>query len=124
MSINNREILTSVWVAIAMTLLFPPFLFEYPGGGRASAGFGFLFLPPKRGSLSGFVDVPLLLMEWIAIVIFAVIAWKLWCSPEKKGLTETLLEMVRDYLKSRKELDLLEADARIQAMEANRKREQ
>ncbi len=61
--------------SILVTLLFPPFVIEL-NGATFGLGWNFLFNAPKYGnSFRGVVNVPLLLAEWLAIVLMGAIGW-------------------------------------------------
>lgn len=115
---SQRITLIVVMAAIIITLLFPPFLFENSSGGRIASAYGFLFNPPKLRIITGFVNVPLLLTQWLGILICGVITLLLQRKPDKNGTVDTVIQLLRDYLKDRAELNLIEADARIRAFDS------
>jgi hypothetical protein len=49
-------------------MLYPPFHITIKGT-EINMGYGFLFAPPKRGYLDAFVNVPVLLAQWIAAIL-------------------------------------------------------
>ncbi len=122
MNSSQRITLIVVMAAIIITLLFPPFLFEYESGGRIGSAYGFLFGAPKLRTAFGFVNVPLLLTQWLGILICGVITWRLQRKPDRKGTVDTVIQLLRDYLKERTELRLIEADARIQVVDSSKSR--
>ena len=72
MTPNQLKILKAAVAGIAVTMLFPPFVSPYGGGGAMQgAGFGFLLSWPEMGM----VHVELLLAEWLAIGLIARIVW-------------------------------------------------
>lgn len=117
---SQRNTLIVVMAAIIITLLFPPFLFEYKTGGRIASTYGFLFSPPQLGSATGFVNVPLLLTQWLGILICGAITWRLQRKPDEKGTVDAVIQLLRDYLKEHIELRLIEADARIRAIDSDK----
>jgi len=63
----------SIAVCIAtLMLLFPPFLFSTIKGGTLNAGYGFLFTPPREGI--AFVNLGLLLMQWVVVGLIGGVA--------------------------------------------------
>lgn len=70
---NGRQKIAIVATASVMLimLLFPPFQFVTDGN-VLNYGYRFLFVPPYS-FLS--VNIPLLLVEWIMVVIIGAIAW-------------------------------------------------
>lgn len=70
MNNQQRKILIYVGVAIAVLLLYPPYLYQGGNGATSGAGYSFLFDPPFRAV----VDVKTLLMEWLAVCLVGGIA--------------------------------------------------
>jgi hypothetical protein len=52
-------------------LLFPPFLYTTYEGGTYNAGYGFLFMPPRRVAI---VNLALLLMQWVIVGLIGGVA--------------------------------------------------
>jgi hypothetical protein len=62
-------------VAVTLTILFPPFVFDR-GDATQNLGYGFLFSPPEvvyGRDIYGTVNVSLLIAEWIAIVVISIL---------------------------------------------------
>ncbi len=75
----QRRIAYAVIAAISVTLMFPPFVVGFPSGGISGIGYGFILSWPKSDGygLVGYVDISLLLAEWLAILVVAGISWAL-----------------------------------------------
>jgi hypothetical protein len=73
---RQKRILMAAAIAIALSLLFPPFYFRGGGGITINLGYGFLLNPPLyRGDYAGSVNLPLLLLEWVAIAAVSGLLW-------------------------------------------------
>ena len=62
-------------VAVTLTILFPPFVFDR-GDATQNLGYGFLFSPPEvvyGTHIYGTVNVSLLITEWIAVVVISIL---------------------------------------------------
>lgn len=71
MSRRQRIVLVVVSLAIAGTLLFPPFHFEAPDGLTVNMGYAFILTPPATpfgSSDTPTVDAGMLLTQWVGIL--------------------------------------------------------
>lgn len=85
-SVQNA-ILLSQLLLLALSVIFPPFNFELPGGADSNAGYHFISSPPETQhvtmnptqiyKIAGRVDILVLLVEWALIFTFGVAARKL-----------------------------------------------
>lgn len=76
----QRNILRAALVAVAVTMLFPPFSLNRGVNGVVSMGYGFILSPPSIPDyerITGTVDVFLLLAEWLAIAMVCGMLWML-----------------------------------------------
>lgn len=85
-SLQNAILVTQM-VLLALSVIYPPFNFELPGGAVSNAGYHFISAPPhtqhvtldptQRYEITGRVDVVLLAIEWALIFAFGFAARKL-----------------------------------------------
>lgn len=72
----KKTLLILTAVAIAVTLLFPPFHFLRGNGVVMNYGYSFIFSPANpTGDAYATVDVLLLLAQWIGILLVAGLFW-------------------------------------------------
>lgn len=71
----QRRILLATAVVLGLALAFPPFYVNLPEGMSSNLGFAFLFNPPKQGSLTALVYVPLLIAELVAVSAIGAALW-------------------------------------------------
>ncbi len=77
MNKNQKIALLVTAAAIILIFVFPPFQIVLQGS-TFNMGYGFIFSPPTwgdNGSLKAFVNISMLLMEWIGAVILGSIAF-------------------------------------------------
>ena len=78
MSTSQRVILLVVAIIIATMLLYPPFTFDMPNGTTMNMGYSWIFEPPVVGSsTSAFVNIPMLLAQWAAVLVVGGIVYLL-----------------------------------------------
>lgn len=77
MNEHQRIILIISAALVFATLMFPPFSVHLPNGAVINMGYGFLFSPPSRGSLSATVNVATLFAQWAGIAILTGAGWLL-----------------------------------------------
>jgi len=85
-SLQNAVLVTQIFL-LALSVIFPPFNFELPGGVVSNAGYHFISTPPETQhitmnptqlyQIAGRVDIVLLIVEWALIFVFGVAARKL-----------------------------------------------
>jgi hypothetical protein len=75
---KNLKIVAFVMVGM---LLFPPFHDFYNAGAGSSGeeflGYGFIFSPPKNGTITGALDKGLLIIQLLVVSVVGIIAFKL-----------------------------------------------
>lgn len=75
MSQNQKWILMAVLAIVAAMFLYPPFQVVNNNGMAFNMGYGWIFDSPKRGSMVANVNVPMLLIQWVGILIVGGIAF-------------------------------------------------
>jgi hypothetical protein len=93
MNAFQRKILWGALAAVAVTMLFPPFVAQSGMGRIHGMGFGFILSWPDFQGHTSTVDVTLLLAEWVAISMVASILWALKSSADIPAI-KSLLEKV------------------------------
>lgn len=116
----QRKVLLGLICGISLTFAFPPFVIESPDGGRIAGAYSFILYPPSKGMLSGVIDTPLLLAEWLAIIVVSIALIALRRSPDQTG---PIARLVRSYFDVKLECARIEADAIIRVAEINATRE-
>jgi len=85
---SKQKIVLSLFVlATVVMMLFPPFQIMIRGT-EMNMGYGFLFDPPKRGTLNASVNVPVLIAQWVAAILVGVVSWFL----VKGGINDQKIE--------------------------------
>lgn len=75
MSQNQKRILMAVLAIVAAMLVFPPFQVINSNGMAFNMGYGWIFDSPKRGSITANVNIPMLLTQWVGVLIVGGIAF-------------------------------------------------
>lgn len=75
MNKQQKLVLVGLIAVIIGMLLFPPFHIIGPNGFVSNMGYGWIFNPPKPGYLSATVNISMLLLQWLAAVLVAVLAF-------------------------------------------------
>jgi hypothetical protein len=121
----HRKLLKAAIWTVAATLLFPPFVFYHPQGGALGTAFGFLLSPPEHpigGEWTGIVDVPLLVIEWLAIGIVLRILWVLFRTTAPVKHTDIILRWIDTQVEiARINADAIKYAAEIRADQQNHK---
>ena len=72
---QKQKLVLYIFVFItAGMLLYPPFQITIRGT-EMNMGYGFLFDPPKRGTLVASVNVAVLLAQWFAVALISGVLW-------------------------------------------------
>lgn len=69
MNKNQKAVLIAMIAVIVMMLLYPPFHLHYKNGVVLNMGYGWIFEPPKRGVIEATVNVPMLLVQWMGVLL-------------------------------------------------------
>lgn len=75
MSQNQKRILMVVLAIVAAMFVYPPFQVINNNGMAFNMGYGWIFDSPKRGSIIANVNVPMLLIQWVGVLIVGGIAF-------------------------------------------------
>lgn len=75
MNQNQKRILIAVLAIVAAMFVYPPFQIVANNGTVFNMGYGWIFDSPKRGSVIANVNVPMLLIQWIGVLIVGGIAF-------------------------------------------------
>lgn len=75
MSQNQKRILIAVLALVAAMFVYPPFQIIANNGTAFNMGYGWIFDSPKRGSIIANVNVPMLLIQWVGVLIVGGIAF-------------------------------------------------
>ncbi len=76
MDMNSKQyivLFASVIVVVGM-MLYPPFHITIKGA-EINMGYGFLFDSPKIGYLDASVNIPVLLTQWVAVILVGAVGW-------------------------------------------------
>lgn len=83
MNLYQKRVLLAVLAIIAAMFVYPPFQVIANNGMTFNMGYDWIFDSPKRGSIIANVNVPMLLIQWVGVLIVGGIAFFL-----AKGLPE------------------------------------
>lgn len=86
MSQNQKRILMAILAIVAVMFVYPPFQIVRNNGVAFNMGYGWIFDSPKRGSIIANVNVPMLLIQWIGVLIVGGIAFFLAKSSPQEPL--------------------------------------
>lgn len=75
MSQNQKRILMAVLAIVAAMFVYPPFQVINNNGMAFNMGYGWIFDSPKRVSMVANVNVPMLLIQWVGVLIVGGIAF-------------------------------------------------
>lgn len=82
MNKNQKWILVATVTIILAMLAYPPFQVNYTNGIVFNMGYSWLFEPPQEGD--AIVNVPMLLIQWIAVLIVGCLAFFLAKNQSKR----------------------------------------
>lgn len=74
MNTTQKRIMIAVIVIIVGMLVYPPFQVVAKNGVVFNMGYGWIFDPPKRGYIAASVDVPMLLIQWVGVLVVGGLA--------------------------------------------------
>lgn len=74
MSRSRTMVLLLTAIAAAIMLLFPPFEIRL-GAATLNMGYGFLFSPPRQGSISASISLGVLVAQWAVLALLGFVAW-------------------------------------------------
>lgn len=77
MNKSQKNLLIGVAAMVLLMLLYPPFQFKGVNGVVISLGYGFIFNPPGYSAYPGYVDVGLLIAQWMGVMIAGGIGFSL-----------------------------------------------
>lgn len=86
MSQNQKHILMAVLAIVAAMLVYPPFQVIANNGTVFNMGYGWIFDSPKRGGVIANVNVPMLLIQWVGVLIVGGITFFLVKSSPQEPL--------------------------------------
>ena len=76
MNLQQKIVLCIFVLVTAGMLMYPPFQITIRAT-ETNMGYGFLFDPPKRGSLAASVNVAVLLAQWLVAALVSGVIWLL-----------------------------------------------
>jgi len=71
-TIQRVILFVSALVIIGMGI-YPPFILKAPTAPEVSMGYHFINMPPKISSFPAPINIPLLLVQWIGVLLVAAI---------------------------------------------------
>ncbi len=68
MNIKQKGVLVAVIVVVIAMLFYPPYHELWSSGGYINVGYSWIFKPPKNFEYAS-VNVPMLLAQWVGVLI-------------------------------------------------------
>ncbi len=84
MNEKQQRILIGIVIIVAAMLVYPPFQVTAPNGAIFNMGYDWILAPPKRGYIVATVNAPMLMIQWIGILIVGGIAFFLVKNSKQK----------------------------------------
>jgi hypothetical protein len=94
----QRIILAVVAIFFVVMFVYPPFQVIGNNGSVFNMGYGWIFEPPKRGNIGASVNVPMLLVQWVGVLVVGGLAFALSSITHHKSLAFLSLPMETEEL--------------------------
>lgn len=92
----QRNVLYLAVIVILAMLVYPPFVLKRGHGVEINMGYGWLLDPPKRDSLTASVNYPLLLAQWVGVLLVTGILWLVGRERPRKTTEKRIYQKQQD----------------------------